>query len=67
MSGRRLSRAALIGSLVRPRDYRTGAVPPLTFGQNRRVGVSGSYVVGVDLEGEQYVPLTPRLEPKRAP
>ena len=67
MSGRQLSRATLIGSLERLRDYRTGAVPPLTFGQNRRVGAAGSYVVGIDLEAEQFIQLTPRLEPQRAP
>lgn len=66
LSGRKLSRAVLINSLERLQDYRTGAAPPLTFGQNRRVGAAGSYVVGIDLKGEQFVPLTSRLEPRKA-
>ena len=67
LSGKQLDRAAFINSLERMRDFRTGVVPPVTFGPNRRVGSVGSYVVGVDLSKQQYVPLTDRLTPKDKP
>lgn len=63
-SGRQLSRSALRASLEGLRDFKTGVVPPLTFGANRRIGASGSYIVGVDLGRKQYVPTGARLVPK---
>jgi ABC-type branched-subunit amino acid transport system substrate-binding protein len=67
LSGRQLDRAALINSLEQLRDFKTGVIPPVTFGPNRRVGSTGSYIVGVDLSKQQYVPLTDRLMPKDKP
>jgi ABC-type branched-subunit amino acid transport system substrate-binding protein len=64
LSGRQLSRSALVASLEGLRDFKTGVVPPLTFGANRRVGASGCYIVGVDLDKKQYVPIGARLVPK---
>jgi len=64
LSGRQLSRSALVASLEGLRDFKTGVVPPLTFGANRRVGASGCYIVGVDLDKKQYVPTGARLVPK---
>ena len=64
LSGRQLSRAALLASLERLNDFKTGVVPPLTFSPNRRIGASGSYIVGVDLSKKQYVPLGARLVPR---
>jgi ABC-type branched-subunit amino acid transport system substrate-binding protein len=49
LSGRQLNRVALITSLEQIQDFRTGVVPPLTFGPNRRVGSTSSYIVGIDL------------------
>ncbi|HXG67009.1 MAG TPA: ABC transporter substrate-binding protein [Blastocatellia bacterium] len=63
-SGRQLRRAALIAALEQVRNFKTGVVPPLTFGPNRRVGATGSYVVGIDLVKKQYKPLSGRIEPK---
>ncbi|MBA3806525.1 MAG: hypothetical protein H0X14_12535 [Acidobacteria bacterium] len=63
-SGRLLSRASLITSLEQLDDFKTGVVPPLTFGPNRRIGAAGSYVVRIDLHKKQYVPLGGRLEPR---
>ncbi len=63
-SGRQLSRSALLASLEGLRDFRTGVVPPLTFNANRRVGASGAYIVAVDLNRKQYVPIGARLVPK---
>lgn len=67
LSGRQLDRATLINALEQLRDFKTGVVPPVTFGPNRRVGSIGSYIVGVDLSKQQYIPLTDRLMPKDKP
>ena len=63
-SRRELSRAALVNSLEQLQNFRTGVLPPVTFGPNRRVGAVGSYVVGIDLANGQYVPLGDRLSPR---
>ena len=67
LSGRQLDRATLINALEQLHDFKTGVIPPVTFGPNRRVGSVGSYIVGVDLSKQQYVPLTDRLMPKDKP
>ncbi|HEX8492263.1 MAG TPA: ABC transporter substrate-binding protein [Pyrinomonadaceae bacterium] len=67
LGGRQLDRTTLINSLEQIQDFRTGVVPPVTFGPNRRVGSIGSYIVGVDLGNKQYTPLTDRLVPKERP
>lgn len=64
LSTRRLNRPTLISSLEGLKDYQTGVVPPITFGPNRRVGSVGSYVVGIDLEKKQYIPLGELLTPR---
>jgi ABC-type branched-subunit amino acid transport system substrate-binding protein len=67
VSGRRASRARLITALEGLRDFRTGVAAPLTFGPNNRVGASGSYVVGIDLNKKQIVPLSEWQVPKERP
>lgn len=67
VSGRQLTRTALIKALEQMRDFKTGVVPPLTFGLNRRVGSIGSHIVGVDLTKQQYISLTDRMTPKEKP
>ena len=67
LSGKNLDRAALINSLEQLQNFRTGVVPPLSFGKNRRVGSIRSYVVGVDVIKQQYVPLTNQLAPRDKP
>ena len=62
LSGRRLSRAGLVGSIEQMHDFKTGVLPPLTFGPNRRLGVSGAYVVGVDSAGGRLTPLSDWIE-----
>ena len=64
LSTRHLSRAALISALEGLRDYRTGVIPPVSFGTNRRVGVEGSFVVGIDLNNKRYVALSEQLVPQ---
>ncbi len=67
LSGKPLDRAALINSLEQLQNFKTGVVPPLTFGKNRRVGSISSYVVGVDLVKQQFIPLTNQIAPKDKP
>jgi ABC-type branched-subunit amino acid transport system substrate-binding protein len=65
-SSRQLSRATLINSLEQVRNFKTGVVPPVSFGPNRRVGAIGSYVVGIDAANNQYKPLSDRIVPKES-
>lgn len=67
LSSREISRPALISALEQLRDFRTGVVPPISFGPNRRVGAEGSYIVGIDLNQKRYVPLGDRIIPKDNP
>lgn len=63
-SGKQLSRPVLVKSLEQLQNYRTGVMPPVTFGPNRRVGAAGSYIVGIDLANKQFVPIGERVAPK---
>jgi ABC-type branched-subunit amino acid transport system substrate-binding protein len=63
-AGRQLSRDSLVNALERLRGFKTGVIPPVTFDPNRRVGAAGSYVVGIDLANQQYLPLSDRLVPR---
>jgi ABC-type branched-subunit amino acid transport system substrate-binding protein len=67
LGGRNLDRSSLISSLEQFQDFKTGVVPPVTFGPNRRVGSDSSYVVGIDLDKKGYVPVSDRLTPKDKP
>lgn len=64
LSSRELSRHTLINALEGLRGYRTGVVPPLSFSPNRRVGVEGSYVVGIDLVNKRYTALSEQIIPR---
>jgi ABC-type branched-subunit amino acid transport system substrate-binding protein len=64
LSSRQLDRSTLVRSLEQIHDFKTGVMPPITFGPNRRIGSTGSYIVGIDLDKKQYVPLTDRLIPR---
>jgi ABC-type branched-subunit amino acid transport system substrate-binding protein len=61
---RQLSRVALVNSLERLQDFRTGVIGPVTFGPNRRVGAAGSYIVGIDLNKREYVAVSDRIVPR---
>lgn len=67
LSTRHLSRATLINALEGLREYRTGVLPPISFGPNRRVGIEGSFVVGIDLSNKRYVALSEQLAPQDSP
>jgi len=57
-AGRDLSREKFIGALEGLYEYETGLTPPLTYGPNRRVGAAGAYIVSVDMEKKQFVPVS---------
>ena len=54
-SGKDLSAANLIAALERLNEFRTGLIPPVTYGPNRRLGSRGAYVVVVDLDKKTLV------------
>ncbi|MBZ5537781.1 MAG: ABC transporter substrate-binding protein [Acidobacteriia bacterium] len=66
-SSRQITRAQLIQSMEKLRDFQTGVVPPVTFGPNRRVGCSGSYIVGIDLKNKRHVPFSEWMVPRDQP
>jgi hypothetical protein len=39
----------------------------VTFGPNRRVGSTSSYVVAPDLANQQFVPVSERMTPRDKP
>jgi ABC-type branched-subunit amino acid transport system substrate-binding protein len=61
-AGREVDRERLVGALEEVRDFRTGLVPPLTFGPNRRDGAPGAHPVAVDLSAHRLVPTGRWLE-----
>ena len=58
-SGRELDQEKLIDSLEHFYRYDTLLSNPITYGPNRRLGVSGSYIVSIDLVNKT---ITPRSE-----
>lgn len=44
-TGRELSRSGLVAALEGLRDHRTGLMPPLSYGPNRRLGTGGAWIV----------------------
>jgi hypothetical protein len=64
LSTKELSRSTFVNALEGLRGYRTGVVPPLSFGPNRRVGVEGSYVVGIDLVNKRFTALSEQIVPR---
>ena len=57
-AGRDVSREKLVAALEGFRRFETGLTPAITFGPNRRVGALGAYIVSVDLEKKQLVPVS---------
>jgi hypothetical protein len=46
-TGRELSRNGLVAALEGLRDHRSGLMPPLSYGPNRRLGTGGAWIVEV--------------------
>jgi hypothetical protein len=62
--GRQISRPALVNSLEQLQNFQTGVIGPVIVGPNRRVGASGSFIVGIDLGKKQNVVVSERIVPK---
>jgi ABC-type branched-subunit amino acid transport system substrate-binding protein len=58
-AGKDVSREKLIGTLEGLNGYGTGVTPLVTYGPNRRIGALGAYVVTIDLEKKEFVPVGP--------
>ncbi|HXA86687.1 MAG TPA: ABC transporter substrate-binding protein [Candidatus Dormibacteraeota bacterium] len=55
-AGKNVTREKLILTLEQMRDFRTGLLPGITFGANRRVGSSKAEIVCVDLTSHSFQP-----------
>ena len=55
-AGRNLTREKLILSLEELRDFKTGMLPGITFGPNRRIGSTRAEIVCVDLATHSFQP-----------
>jgi ABC-type branched-subunit amino acid transport system substrate-binding protein len=66
ISSRQLSRVDLVKALEQLRNFETGVIAPVTFGPNRRTGATGSYIVKIDSEKKQYLPVGDRVAPRGA-
>jgi ABC-type branched-subunit amino acid transport system substrate-binding protein len=54
-AGREVTREKVVENLEKLYQFDTGQTPPLTFTANRRVGIMGAHVVGVDLENKELL------------
>ena len=59
LAGRDLSREKLVIALENLSEFRTGLIPPITYGPNRRIGASGTHIVLVNLQKRSFIPLHP--------
>ncbi|HEY2233703.1 MAG TPA: ABC transporter substrate-binding protein [Candidatus Angelobacter sp.] len=55
-AGKNVTREKLISTLEQMRDFRTGLLPGITFGANRRVGSFKAEIVCVDLASHSFQP-----------
>jgi ABC-type branched-subunit amino acid transport system substrate-binding protein len=53
-AGRNVTREKLILSLEQLRDFKTGLLPGITFGANRRIGSTRAEIVCVDLDAKSF-------------
>jgi len=63
-AGREVSREKLVAALESLYQFRTGLGPPVTFNANQRVGAPGAYVVAVDGQAGQLVPVSQWINPQ---
>lgn len=63
-SGRNLSRSKWAAGLETLSDFATGATPPLRFGRNHHVGITGAQVYSLDLQKNELQPLGDWREPR---
>lgn len=56
-TGRDLSRRKLLATLESVQNFDTGLLPRLSYNADRRIGSTGGYLVGVDLQGKGLRPI----------
>ncbi len=64
LAGRDLSREKLVTRLERLYNFETGLTPPISYGPNRRIGALGAYMVTVDLQKREFVPVSKWITPE---
>jgi ABC-type branched-subunit amino acid transport system substrate-binding protein len=64
-AGQELSRDKLVDTMEKFYDFDTGLTPRISFGPNRRIGAIGAYIVTVDLEKKEFVPLSDWIAPAK--
>jgi ABC-type branched-subunit amino acid transport system substrate-binding protein len=64
-AGQELSRDKLVTALEKLYDFETGLTPRISYGPNRRAGAMGAYIVSVDLERKEFVPLSDWITPAK--
>lgn len=63
-SGREVTRHRLVRALGSLWAFPTGVTPPLTYGENRRVGALGAQILTVDVERQGLIVVAPWREPQ---
>lgn len=63
-AGRAMTRASLIETVGGLWQFETGVMPRLTYNQNRRTGLTGAAVLGVDPEKKQFLAIQEWREPE---
>ncbi|HEU4387572.1 MAG TPA: ABC transporter substrate-binding protein [Blastocatellia bacterium] len=58
IAGRDVSREKLITTLEGFYQFQTGLTPPITFGLNRRIGALGAYIVSIDPDKREFIPVS---------
>ncbi len=54
-AGRDVTREKIVENLEKLYRFETGQTPPLSFNPNRRVGATGTHVIGIDLDKKQLL------------
>lgn len=57
LTGKELSREKLIKTLEGFYNFNTGLSPRISYGPNRRIGALGAYIVSVDTDKKQFIPV----------
>ncbi len=64
LSGKELSREKLIKTLEGFYEFDTGLSPRITYGPNRRIGALGAYIVSIDPEKKEFIPVSGWITPE---
>lgn len=65
ITGRDLSRERFVNAVESLYEYKTGLIPPITFGPNRRIGSLGAYVVTINLKDSKFEPASGFIDLRR--